>query len=291
MSKGLSKTGISYATHALNFAVGCTHAGSPGCDNCWARELHNMRHEAWYAAMAHNQSLHQQRQDDYNHYADTCPPQYHKPFSEIQIIEDRMCPTYPRKPSIIFVGSQTDLFHEDMQIRPWINVRYAAEAHPEHTFLCLTKRPQYIYGREDSLPNLWLGVTVCNQEEADEKIPLLIERWPGNKWLSVEPMLGPVTFSDAPLRWYRRASWLREIGWVVVGGEHAGKSARPMDTDWARDIRDQCLGANVPFYFKQFSSVGQFPGCHLHERELTNHKQFPASFPAEAVAKLGGSQV
>lgn len=125
------------------------------------------------------------------------------------------------------------------------------------------------------LPNVWLGVSVERQEEADERIPLLLQTPAAVRFLSVEPLLGPITF-----RWAKWDDWtpnkrrgvqlppveregrlkagcvdqhdgLRMLDWVIVGGE-SGPGARPMHPDWARSLRDQCQAADVPFFFKQW---------------------------------------
>lgn len=109
----------------------------------------------------------------------------------------------------------------------------------------------------------WLGVAVCNQAEADAKIPVLLDTPAAKTFVSVEPMLGPVDlrfhiFSEATgnFRWEngkRQIEMARQsdggLHWVVCGGE-TGPSARPMHPDWVRDLRDQCAAAGTPFFFK-----------------------------------------
>lgn len=144
------------------------------------------------------------------------------------------------------------------------------------------------FKRHDSwpLPNVWLGVTVENQEAADERIPLLLETPAAVRWISVEPLLGAIDLTK--IQWpgkhkvdvLRRGAWdipgwhagfanhgdMEGIDWVVCGGE-SGSQARPMHPDWARALRDQCAAAEVPFLFKQ---VGEFvvpedgePSCRV----------------------------
>ena len=134
--------------------------------------------------------------------------------------------------------------------------------------------------------NMWLGVTVCNQKEADEKIPVLFqierENCPVVRFVSIEPMLSPITLTQIHYDSLSEIDALNgthgvihphrgtcnKLDWVIVGGE-TGANARPMDADWARSIRDQCRGAGVPFFFKQMSGrqpvpddlmVREFPG-------------------------------
>lgn len=118
------------------------------------------------------------------------------------------------------------------------------------------------------LPNVWLGVSVEDQKTADERIPTLLQIPAAVRFLSVEPMLGAVDVMGvtAPTgKGEVYASWL--LDWVIVGGE-SGPNARPMHPDWARSIRDQCVAAGVPFFFKQWGNwmplepmADEFPTC------------------------------
>lgn len=105
------------------------------------------------------------------------------------------------------------------------------------------------------LKNVWLGVSVEDKKTADERIPLLLQTPAAVRWLSIEPLLGPMEFSDVSGRAdaveQLGKQALRGIDWVVVGGE-SGPDARPMHPDWVRSIRDQCKAAGVPFFFKQW---------------------------------------
>jgi protein gp37 len=110
-------------------------------------------------------------------------------------------------------------------------------------------------------PNVWLGVSVENQEQADTRIPLLLKTPAAVRFLSMEPLLGPVDLSP----WLITDVDARDgnlIDWVIVGGE-SGPNARPMHPDWVRSIRDQCQAAGVPFFFKQW---GEW--IHAHPAEL-----------------------
>lgn len=129
---------------------------------------------------------------------------------------------------------------------------------------------QRVFPKEGGVfPNVWLGVTVENQEQADKRIPLLLRTPAAVRFLSCEPLLGPVSLRwcggahglPHPKHLYPRPvqgqiitdeyDGLREIDWVIVGGE-SGAGARPMHPDWARSLRDQCQIAGVPFFFKQW---------------------------------------
>ncbi|PAU79182.1 DUF5131 family protein [Halomonas salipaludis] len=119
------------------------------------------------------------------------------------------------------------------------------------------------------LDNVWLGVSVEDQATAEERIPLLLETPAAVRWLSMEPLLGPVCFAGMWIPFKNPAihvNMLERLDWVVVGGE-SGKKARPMHPDWARVIRDQCAGAEVPFLFKQWGEwipmLGQAEGVSV----------------------------
>jgi len=126
----------------------------------------------------------------------------------------------------------------------------AMENTPQHRFLVLTKRPHRMqnimseayYRCYDNLDHVYLGVTVCNQKEANQKIPILLQTLAVYRWLSIEPILGAIEIPQEQLK---------QLDWVVVGGE-SGKGARPMHPDWVRKVRDDCQEAGTPFYFKQY---------------------------------------
>lgn len=135
------------------------------------------------------------------------------------------------------------------------------------------------------LPNVWIGCTVENQETADERIPLLLQTPAAVRWVSMEPLLGPVDLTHiSPKIFAAKANaltgnWKWEGGptkrespaldWVVVGGE-SGQNARPMHPDWARSLRDQCAAAGVPFLFKQWGTWADLTkdeaGSALHQK-------------------------
>lgn len=153
------------------------------------------------------------------------------------------------EPRMIFVCSWSDFFHEDV---PFM---WAAEAWKimrecqQHTFLLLTKRPEnftHMLPGEFPLewPNVWLGVTAENQEMTDLRIPLLIDVPAAKHFISVEPMLGFV---------YLR-NYIEHLDWVIAGGE-SGRDFRVMKEDWAIDLRDECIAAGTPFFFKQWSGL------------------------------------
>jgi protein gp37 len=162
-----------------------------------------------------------------------------------------------RKPHRVFVCSMGDLFHESLLTSDINMVLNAiARAGSQHTFMILTKRParmnmvieSSIIWSTKPLDNVWLGVTAENQARADERIPILLQTPAAHRFVSIEPMLEPIRLHSEALG---------NIEWVICGGE-SGPGHREMDPNWARDIRDQCVLADVPFHFKQHS--GPRPG-------------------------------
>lgn len=243
----MADTKIEWAEKTWNPVTGCTKI-SPGCKNCYAER------------MAHRlQAMGQQRY--LNGFKPTCHP---------DILDE---PMRWRKPSRIFVCSMADLFHDDIPIGFITNVLLTAQMAQQHTFLILTKRPERmkkvlsaIFAVNVPLPNLWLGVTAENQEQADKRIPVLLQIPAAKRFVSVEPMLGPVDLTDLSngenaIATVNVTPGLYGLGeqteikhgldWVICGGE-SGPGARPMHPDWVRSLRDQCQAANVPFLFKQW---------------------------------------
>jgi protein gp37 len=114
--------------------------------------------------------------------------------------------------------------------------------------------------------NVWIGATVVNQEEADRDIPKLLSVPARVRFLSMEPLLAPVHLDEFhPTREPALPTLLDGIDWVIVGGE-SGADARPMHPDWARDIRDQCEAAGVPFLFKQWGEWAPGENCGAMKR-------------------------
>lgn len=205
-------------------------------------------------------------------------------------------PLHWRKPRLVFVNSMSDLFHEAVP-DDFIDAVFGVMAYAsQHTFQVLTKRParmaDYLktdrrfqwanaavrqfggvdpdavhdavnYGKRE-LPNVWLGVSIEDQATADERIPLLFATPAAVRWVSAEPLLGPVsmrwlaafsenapTTTQHPRGRTNHLDGLRRLNWLVLGGE-SGPKARPMHPQWARDLRDQCAAADMPFLFKQW---------------------------------------
>jgi protein gp37 len=224
--------------------------------------------------------------------------------------EHLLDPLIWRKPRRIFVNSMSDLFHPGVTDEMLDRIFAVMALSPRHTFQVLTKRPErmqaYMTGDWGSrvadvlvdwlseatlssaefaakecrltepLPNCWMGVSVENQAAADERIPLLLQTPAAVRFISAEPLLGPVSISrwtgvechheDSYSESDTNATVCREcdesdfLDWAICGGE-SGPGARPMHPDWARGLRDQCVAAGVPFFFKQW---GEWKGGDQH---------------------------
>lgn len=209
----------------------------------------------------------------------------------VELIPDRLEePMKWRKPRRIFVNSTSDLFHEELPDAAIDHVFAVMALCPRHTFQVLTKRPErmraylsalasaedwpgrpgrIIQTGEDShicvrfpLQNVWFGTSVEDQATANERIPHLLATPAAVRFVSAEPLLGPIDFTgiDDPGGEINALSgwteWKKDAGpklaWAIVGGE-SGPGARPMHPDWVRSIRNQCAAAGVPFFMKQMS--------------------------------------
>lgn len=156
-----------------------------------------------------------------------------------------------RGSSRYFVCSLSDFFLENIPIPIYEEVFEVFESNPRHTFITLSKRPQNGVGLLDRSrivrwpTNLWVGITAENQTRFGERITHLKDIPAAVRFISAEPLLGPIDLGDA-------ANWL---DWVIVGGEN-GPNARPMDPDWVCDIAYQCKIFEIPFWFKGWGGGG-----------------------------------
>lgn len=278
-------TKIEWTEATWNPITGCT-VHSPGCTNCYAMKLAGTR-------LKHIPSR-----------AGLTKPSKAGPVwtGEVRFIEEWLTqPLRWKRPRMIFVCAHGDLFHEAVPDE-WIDQIFAVMALcPQHTFQVLTKRSdrmrEYFSGgrwgwrvmeakkpfdadhrpgfggiletTNGALPNVWLGVSVEDQTRADQRIPDLLATPAAVRWISAEPLLGPVDLQGLRMQTNHDLGFdamagreihkddgnlctaCPKLDWVVVGGE-SGKSARPMHPDWARSLRDQCAAAGVPFFFKQW---------------------------------------
>jgi len=250
---------------------------SPACKNCYA-ERFNMRN-----LPVHGTGL----------------PYTVEALDQVEIFLDEemlLAPLKWKKQRKIFVCSQTDLFGEFVPDEMIDRVFAVMRLSPQHTFQVLTKRAARMsswfakfsntshcveavnIGRGDvrsgywidPLPNVWLGVTAEDQQRADERIPHLLRTPAAKRFVSVEPMLGPLDLTSLSVhehgdteQWNSldrseardaeiEGACSSVIDWVIVGGESGGAKSRPMHPYWVRTIRNHCVVAGVPFFFKQW---------------------------------------
>lgn len=221
-------------------------------------------------------------------------------FTDVQFHPDRLDqPLHWRKPRRIFVCSMGDLFYED--VAPFVVAMIFDKIRecPQHTFIVLTKRIEnalqlltdnsmFCYG--DPLPNLWLGVSISNQKDADNWIPLLLQVPAAKRIVSLEPMLGPVRIAkylndhrlikDIPDRAITPDEHSRMycgcLDWIICGGE-SGPGARPCNIEWVRSVKDQCVAAGVPFFLKQMHINGKLVKMPELDGKVWN--EFPQEAP------------
>lgn len=218
----MANSKIEWTGRVWNPVTGCTKV-SQGCKNCYAETIAN---RFWRD----------------------------RKFTDIQCHKDRLQqPLRWEKPSMIFVNSMSDLFHEGVPAQFITRCFEVMEAAPRHVFQVLTKRPHRIapvlfgedgdfyLGGGDYIPNIWLGVSV-EDKDALWRIDKLRETDYFTRFISFEPLLEDLGIVN-----------LTGIDWVIVGGE-SGVHARPFDINWARSIRDQCQKAGVAFFMKQLGS-------------------------------------
>lgn len=281
----MADTAISWTDATWNPVTGCTKV-SAGCKNCYAERVSKRTFAGQFVRLSDADM------DGHEHRP--------RRFTDVRCHPERLeQPLRWRKPRRVFVNSMSDLFHEDVDdgfLRAVFAVMGSAS---DHTFQVLTKRPERMReflacrewrcalapieflatghrdliwcglapaGTNKGMPreipaNIWLGVSCENQETADQRIPILLDTPAAVRFVSCEPLLGPIEFSDVT----HRADGVSQLGkrslsgidWVIVGGE-SGPGFRPMKPEWARSLRDQCKAAGVPYFFKQDS--GPRPG-------------------------------
>jgi len=238
---------------SYNAITGCTPV-SAGCAHCWAH------------VMAKRFKVLHGSED----------------FSRVRFHANRLNqPLRWRRPQRVFACGMTDICHPDVdpQWVRWIGERILDC--PRHTFIMLTKRADRLpvvcgnlmraYGRtsERPVPNLWPGISAEDQPNLDARLPHLLATPAAKRVLSLEPLLGPIDITKVHVDehtttngFYGGPTWLgspetgphgvafkKRLHWVIVGGE-TGRGARPMEADWARSIRDQCIAIGVPFWLK-----------------------------------------
>lgn len=264
---------IEWTTHTANLWWGCTEVHA-GCDNCYARVLsHRWGHDEWgndkprRAIMSVWKDLDRYQREAWK--------------------ADRF--------DRVFVGSMMDIFEKPMplsnpfrhyentdDLRQEFFTRICAEIYPNLLFLLLTKRPsnipKYVPAGwlDNPEPNVMYGTSPVDQKTADKLIPQLL-KIKGKKFLSVEPQLGHINLRHMDVEKTDDKDWCQidcltgehsdmarpyhpvpKIDWVIQGGE-SGHNRRPFNLDWARNMRDQCQAAGVPYFFKQIDKIKPIP--------------------------------
>jgi protein gp37 len=237
---------IEWTDRTWNPVMGCTKV-SPGCEHCYAE------------AIAHR-------------FAGSAV--FPRGFAVTLHPERVSAPLRWRRPCRVFVNSMSDLFHPQVPEAFLVEVFAVMAATPGHTYQVLTKRPgrlrallhspgfrSAVLARAQTVdpdrrwpgwpvPNVWLGVSVEDDQRAGLRIPVLLNAPAAVRFVSCEPLLGPVWLRR---RWLTTPTGTGGIDWVIVGGE-SGPGARPMHPAWARSLREQCYAAGVAFFFKQWGA-------------------------------------
>jgi len=288
----MAKTSIQWTDKTWNPTVGCTKV-SPGCAGCYAERMARR-------LKAMGRPEYQDVVNDKGHWA-----------GKVNLVPDRLeQPLHWRKPSMIFVDSMSDLLHPwifDTGHETFVDEVFAImAATPWHTYQILTKRAaimrdytsnprreiyvrhalQGIYNTSAHnaestpeftwpLPNVWLGVSVENQDTADERIPLLLQTPAAVHFISAEPLL-----SDLQIDYFLGklpededgAPYLEHIDWVITGCE-SGTRRRPAKLDWFRSLRDQTKAAGAAFFLKQMEIYGRV--VHMPELDGRQWVEYP----------------
>jgi protein gp37 len=209
---------------------------------------------------------------------------------KVRLVEEHLeDPMRWTKPSMVFVNSMSDLFHEDVDDVMIEKIILVMMQSPKHTFQVLTKRAKRMQEFLSSfhtpkqggwpLPNVWWGVSVEDQAAADLRIPLLLKTPAAVRWISAEPLLGDLDLC-AYLPHYKEPGRCKHgmLDWVVVGCE-SGPGARPMDLAWVRDIRDDVDGF-AKFFVKQITGPsGKLADMADFPADL-RIRQYPTGVPA-----------
>jgi protein gp37 len=244
-------TAIEWTDATWNPVTGCTKI-SAGCDHCYAERFS----ERFRGTPGHpfrtgfDLTLRPERLEQ--------PMQWHRP-------------------RMIFVNSMSDLFHKEIPTEFIDRVFDTMENAHWHTFQVLTKRSSLMrnylrrrYGTKRGPIHIWLGVSV-EDGSRKSRIRHLHDAPAGIRFLSVEPLIGPMGQFD-----------LAGIDWVIVGGE-SGPGARPMNAEWVREVRDQCLSSGVAFFFKQWGGLRpKSGGRKLDDQEWNGFPAIPSPYTIAA---------
>lgn len=298
-----SQTNIAWADSTFNPWIGCTKI-SPGCDHCYAERgmSKRLKRVEWGAGAQRSRTSPGNWQKPVTWNAQPyfqCGCGHRGTIEELTTNTVHSCDLQFRPARRrVFCASLADVFDNDVDPQWRADLLDLIEATPNLDWLLLTKRIGNVvklltdlrdsersdrkwgylnawikHGRPPE--NVWLGATICDQAEADRDIPKLLATPAAVRFLSIEPMIGPIDITewlwgraepcddcpkdaDCMCSWYPRSGLGGEecLHWVIAGGE-SGPHARPSHPDWFVSLRDQCADAKVPFFFKQWSEWGQ----------------------------------
>lgn len=280
---------IEWTDHTFNPWVGCEKV-SPGCANCYAEGWAKRSGQVLWGPGAPRKRT----SSNYWRQPLLWDADAKKDGRRLRVFSASLADWLDDEVPIEWLGDLFDLIHRT----------------PNLNWLLLTKRPQNwqprikaamehltakLYSDVDvpikldkwlrgtAWPNVWIGTTVEDQQRADERIPALLAIPARVRFLSCEPLLGPVNLSA----WLDDSNGIPRdmpFDWVIAGGE-SGSNARPMHPDWARALRDQCSAADVPFFFKQWGEYEPFDASHCRP-DLTREHKISADLKT-AFAKVG----
>ena len=255
----MKNSDIEWTVHTFNPWCGCTKV-SEGCANCYAELMMDKR----YGRVHWGKGQPRVR---------TSTDNWRQP-----LVWNKRCSALGKRERV-FCASPADVFDEEVADE-WRDELFSlVRACQNLDWLLLTKRPvkmhDYLLASswwiKDPLFNVWLGVSVENQKRAEERIPFLIKTPARVRFLSCEPLLGPLELD------------LKGVHWVIAGGE-SGPHARPMHPEWARRLRGQCKLVGVPFFFKQW---GEFiPASQFVKPRMTPEKSYQV-VDGEVMVRVG----
>lgn len=309
----MGDTNIEWTDKTWNPTRGCSRV-SPGCANCYAERQALRQKNTGYKGLVTITNGH---------------PAWTGVVREVQG-DTLEAPLHWRNPSRVFVNSMSDLFHESLPDEAIDRVFAVIARCPQHTFQILTKRPDRMreYLTENGghearrriqdvidppgtlglnhdamrlfdawpLPNVWIGVSVEDQQRADERIPLLFQTPAAVRFVSYEPALGPVDFDDTrdwltANKVYRNRELdgnLETLDWLICGGE-SGPGARSFKFKWALDAEEQCRLAHVPFFMKQVGSNSDamdWMGMKLRDKKGGDPDEWPTTLRVRESPKV-----
>lgn len=236
-----TNSAIEWTEATWNPTVGCTKV-SQGCKHCYAEVMHRRLTEMGSA-------------------------KYQATFDQVRPWRAHLeLPLSWRDERLIFVNSMSDLFHDKIELSYIQEVFRVMNRAQQHQFQVLTKRSERlaeVWPKLSWSKNIWMGVSVENEQVIDRIGHLRSVQAASVRFLSIEPLLGPLP--ELPLN---------GIHWVIVGGE-SGPKARPMEEQWAKDIRDACQAAGVQFFLKQLGGRRGKRGGEEAVLDGARHREMP----------------